>query len=214
MAAMPVLAPLHQAAGLVRLVVSTYQAVSGAGLRGTAELAEQLTAATAQDIAKLAHNGNAIELPSPSAFVEPIACNVVPWAGDLLNDGSLETSEERKLRDESRKILQIADLAVAGTCVRVPVFTGHALAIHAAFANPITPTQATELLRDANGVQLDTVPTPLKAAGRNPVYVGRIRQDPTVANQCGLAMFIVGDNLRKGAALNAVQIAELFAQNA
>jgi aspartate-semialdehyde dehydrogenase len=210
MAAMPVLAPLHQAAGLVRLQVATYQAVSGSGGAGVAELDSQVKA-VADTAAELAFDGTAVDFPAPKTYVKPIAFNVVPLAGSLVADGSLETDEEQKLRNESRKILHIPDLRVAGTCVRVPVFTGHSLAIHAEFAQDISPEQATELLSSAPGVQLSDVPTPLDAAGRNPSFVGRIRRDQSAPDGKGLVLFISNDNLRKGAALNAVQIAELVA---
>jgi aspartate-semialdehyde dehydrogenase len=205
MAAMPVLRPLHEAAGLVSMVVSTYQATSGAGLAGVEELADQIR--KGGEAAALTHDGTAVDLGQPRAFVEPIAYNALPWAGAGVDDGSGETNEEQKLRLESRKILGIPELAVSGTCVRVPVFTGHALSINARFARPIDPRRAAEILASAPGVVLDDVPTPLKAAGTDPSLVGRIRVDDTVEN--GLAMFVVGDNLRKGAALNAVEIAEL-----
>jgi aspartate-semialdehyde dehydrogenase len=211
MAAMPVLAPLHREAGLVRLVVSTYQAVSGAGLKGTAELETQVRFAEDQDIAALAHDGHAVGFPPPAQFAAPIAFNVLPFAGDLLAGPEEETSEEAKLRFESRKILGLPDLKVIGTCVRVPVFTGHALAVNAEFARPITAARARDLLAVADGVRLVDIPTPLQAAGQDPVIAGRIRTDPTVAGGRGLALFVVGDNLRKGAALNAVQVAELLA---
>jgi aspartate-semialdehyde dehydrogenase len=204
MVAMPALRPLHEEAGLRRLVVSTYQAVSGAGGVGVDELAEQINAA-GQKAAELAFDGSAVELPSPSVFPQPIAFNVIPQAGTFVDD---ETNEEHKLRDESRKILGIADLAVSVTCVRVPVFTGHSLAINAEFDRPIDPDRARALLAGAPGVVLTDVPTPLQAAGADPCYVGRIRRDPGVEH--GLALFVSGDNLRKGAALNAVQIAELL----
>ncbi len=207
MVAMPVLRPLHEEAGLRSLVVSTYQAVSGAGLSGVEELAEQV--AKAGDARQLAHDGTAVDLGQPSAFVEPIAYNAVPWAGSGVDDGRGETNEEQKLRDETRKILGIPDLLVSGTCVRIPVFTGHSLAINASFDRPISPERATELLAGAAGVLLDDVPTPVKSAGIDPSLVGRVRADETVDH--GLAMFVAGDNLRKGAALNAVQIAELIA---
>ncbi len=207
MVAMPVLRPLHAEAGLRTLVVSTYQAVSGAGLSGVEELAEQV--AKAGDARQLAHDGTAVDLGPPNAFVEPIAYNAVPWAGSGVDDGRGETNEEQKLRDETRKILGIPDLLVSGTCVRIPVFTGHSLAINASFDRPISPERATELLAGAAGVVLDDVPTPVKSAGIDPSLVGRLRADETVDH--GLAMFVAGDNLRKGAALNAVQIAELIA---
>lgn len=211
MAAMPVLGPLHAAAGLRRLVVSTYQAVSGSGLAGVAELETQVRAAVEQDIARLAHDGSAVTFPAPVKYVRPIAFDVVPLAGSIVDDGTGETDEEQKLRHESRKILGIPDLLVSGTCVRVPVFTGHSLAINAEFASPLSPEQAGELLRGAPGVALADVPTPLEAAGADPSLVGRIRVDQSVPGGRGLALFVSNDNLRKGAALNAVQIAELVA---
>jgi aspartate-semialdehyde dehydrogenase len=207
MAAMPVLAPLHRAAGLERLVVSTYQATSGAGLAGSAELDEQVRK-VADGAAALTFDGGAVEFPVPATFAAPIAFNVLPLAGVIVDDGSGETDEEQKLRNESRKILGIPDLRVAGTCVRVPVFTGHSLSINAEFARDLPPDEAADLLAAAPGVELVDVPTPLMAAGRDPAYVGRIRRDPTVDR--GLTLFVSNDNLRKGAALNAVQIAELL----
>ncbi|HEY5184360.1 MAG TPA: aspartate-semialdehyde dehydrogenase [Actinomycetes bacterium] len=211
MAAMPVLRPLHEAAGLRRLVISTYQAVSGSGLAGVEELDGQVRAAVSQDLAALTHDGTAVELPAPKKYVRPIAFDVIPLAGSLVDDGSGETDEEQKLRNESRKILGIPDLLVSGTCVRVPVFTGHSLSINAEFERPLSVERATELLTGAPGVELSEVPTPLEAAGHDPSYVGRIRQDSTVPDGRGLVLFVSNDNLRKGAALNAVQIAELVA---
>jgi aspartate-semialdehyde dehydrogenase len=205
MVAMPVLAPLHRSAGLCRMVVSTYQAVSGAGLAGVRELEEQLTK-TLEGAAGLTFDGEAVEYPAPSKFPAPIAHNVVPVAGRLVDDLSGETDEEQKLRNESRKILEIDDLAVSATCVRVPVFTGHSLSINAEFEHEMTVEQALSLLEGAPGVALTDVPTPLVAAGSDATFVGRVRRDPTVPY--GLALFVCGDNLRKGAALNAVQIAE------
>ena len=210
MAAMPVLKPLHDEAGLVRLVASTYQAVSGSGLAGVEELAGQV-AAVGRRGPELAHDGSAVEMPAPSTYVRPIAFNVLPFAGNLVDDGLGETDEEQKLRNESRKILGIPELLVSGICVRVPVFTGHSLAINAEFARPLTPERARELLSGAAGVELTDIPTPLQAAGRDPSYVGRIRHDPGVPDNRGLALFVSNDNLRKGAALNTVQIAELVA---
>ena len=209
MAAMPVLKPLHDRYGLTRLVVSSYQAVSGSGLAGVKELEGQVRSAVEQDVAKLAVDGSAVDLPEPSVYVAPIAFDVVALAGKIVDDGSEETDEEQKLRNESRKILEAPDLAVSGTCVRVPVFSGHGLAVNAEFANPVTPDEARAILADAPGVELDDVPTPLRAAGTDPCYVGRIRTDQSVPDGRGLAMFIVGDNLRKGAALNAIQLAEI-----
>jgi aspartate-semialdehyde dehydrogenase len=209
MAAMPVLAPLHRAAGLRRLVVSTYQAVSGSGGAGVAELATQLDAAGSKAI-ELTFDGTAISWPEPQKYVRPIAFNVLPMAGSLVDDGSWETDEEKKLRNESRKILGIPELPVSGTCVRVPVFTGHSLSINAEFEAPLSVERALELLARAPGVAVVDVPTPLEAAGADPSFVGRVRQDPGVPNGRGLALFVSNDNLRKGAALNAVQIAELL----
>ena len=205
MAAIPPLAALHRAAGLCRLVVSTYQAVSGSGGSGVDELDEQLRAGV-DKARELTFDGAAVELPAPSVFAEPIAFNVVPFAGALVGDETNETSEEQKLRDESRKILAIPDLPVSATCVRVPVFTGHSLSINAGFRRPISPQEAIDVLRAAPGVVVRDIPTPLAAAGTDPSIVGRFRRDPTVEH--GLAFFVVGDNLRKGAALNALQIAE------
>jgi aspartate-semialdehyde dehydrogenase len=205
MVAMPVLAPLHREAGLNRLVVSTYQAVSGAGLAGVRELEEQL-AKTAERAGALTFDGSAVDYPPPAKFPGPVAHNVLPIAGTLVDDGSHETNEEQKLRDESRKILSIPGLPVSVTCVRVPVFCGHSLSINAGFARELGVERALELLAGAPGVALAEMPTPLAAAGIDPTLVGRLRVDPTVAH--GLALFVSGDNLRKGAALNAVQIAE------
>ncbi|MFH9348549.1 aspartate-semialdehyde dehydrogenase [Kitasatospora sp. NPDC017646] len=209
MAAMPVLRPLHEEAGLAALVVSTYQAVSGSGVAGVAELQDQ-AAKVVDGASALAHDGSAVEFPEPKVYKRPIAFNVVPLAGSVVEDGSNETDEEQKLRHESRKILGIPELKVAGTCVRVPVFSGHSLQINARFERPISPERAVELLTGAPGVELSEIPTPLQAAGRDPSYVGRIRVDETVEN--GLSLFVSNDNLRKGAALNAVQLAELVAK--
>ncbi len=210
MAAMPVLAPLHREARLTRLQVATYQAVSGSGGVGVAELDGQVRA-VADQAAGLAFRGDAVTFPAPQTYVKNIAFNVVPLAGSIVDDGSAETDEEQKLRNESRKILHAPDLLVAGTCVRVPVFTGHSLAVHAEFADDLSPERATELLAGAPGVALMDVPTPLDAAGADPSFVGRIRADQSAPAGKGLVMFISNDNLRKGAALNAVQIAELVA---
>ncbi len=210
MAAMPVLAPLHAEAGLRRLVVSTYQAVSGSGVAGVDELAGQVRAALDQDATALVHDGDAVEFPEPQKYAAPIAFDVVPLAGSIVADGSEETDEEQKLRNESRKILGIPDLLVSGTCVRVPVFTGHSLSINAEFSEPLSPERATKLLADAPGVALADVPTPLAAAGKDPSYVGRIRQDHSLPGGTGLVLFVSNDNLRKGAALNTIQIAELL----
>ncbi|MGA4841892.1 aspartate-semialdehyde dehydrogenase [Streptomyces sp. G45] len=208
MAAMPVLKPLHLEAGLTSLVVSTYQAVSGSGLAGVEELYGQIEKVGA-DAPKLTHDGAAVDFPAPDKYVAPIAYNVLPMAGSVVDDGLNETDEEQKLRHESRKILEIPELKVSGTCVRVPVFTGHSLQVNARFERPISPERALEILSGAEGVVVTDVPTPLGAAGRDESFVGRVRRDETVEN--GLAFFISDDNLRKGAALNAVQIAELVA---
>jgi aspartate-semialdehyde dehydrogenase len=210
MAAMPVLKPLHDEAGLVRLVASTYQAVSGSGLAGVEELAGQV-AAVGDRGPLLTHDGSAVEMPAPTKYVRPIAFNVLPMAGSVVDDGTEETDEEQKLRNESRKILGIPELRVSGTCVRVPVFTGHSLSINAEFASALPAKRALEILAEAPGVTLSDVPTPLQAAGQDPSFVGRVRQDPGVDGERGLALFVSGDNLRKGAALNTIQIAELVA---
>ncbi|UAL29504.1 aspartate-semialdehyde dehydrogenase [Nocardioides rotundus] len=210
MAAMPVLKPLHDEAGLRRLVVATYQAVSGSGIAGVDELAGGVEAA-GEKARELAYDGEAVAFPEPVKYVEPIAYNVLPMAGSIVDDGFNETDEEQKLRNESRKILDVPELLVSGICVRVPVFTGHSLAVNAEFDRAMSPERAAELLADAPGVELADVPTPLKAAGKDPSYVGRLRRDPGVPEDRGLALFISNDNLRKGAALNTVQIAELIA---
>ena len=212
MAAMPVLKPLHEAAGLERLIVSTYQAVSGSGLAGAEELLGQVEGVLAQGhTLDLVHDGSSVDFPQPEKYIAPIAFDVIPFAGNLVDDGDNETDEEKKLRNESRKILELPGLRVAGTCVRVPVFTGHSLSIHAEFAEDITPDRAREILASAPGVVLEEVPTPLQAAGADPSFVGRIRADQSAPEGKGLVLFISNDNLRKGAALNAVQIAELVA---
>lgn len=209
MAAMPVLKPLHDKASLVRLHISSYQAVSGSGGKGVQELDRQLRGGyAAGDPMGLALDGRAVAIPAPQVYAVPVGFNVVPLAGSLVPDGSGETDEEQKLRHESRKILHIPDLRVSGTCVRVPVFSGHSLAIHAEFADAISPEEALDLLGHARGVIVADVPNPLDAAGRDEVFVGRVRADQAAPEGKGLNLFVVGDNLRKGAALNAVQIAE------
>ncbi|WP_435746011.1 aspartate-semialdehyde dehydrogenase [Nocardioides sp. SYSU DS0663] len=208
MAAMPVLKPLHDEAGLVRMIASTYQAVSGSGVAGVEELAGQVAAA-GDKARELAYDGEAVAFPEPDKYVRTIAYNVLPMAGSIVDDGLHETDEEQKLRNESRKILGIPDLRVSGICVRVPVFTGHSLALNVEFERAMTVERARELLAGAPGVELTDVPNPLQAAGKDPSYVGRLRQDPGVDGDRGLALFVSNDNLRKGAALNTVQIAEL-----
>ena len=211
MAAMPVLKPLHDAFSLRRLIISTYQAVSGTGPAGVDALDKQARQ-VADRARELVHDGDAVEFPDSGCYAAPIAFNVLPLAGSILDDGSGETNEERKLRDETRKILAIPDLPVSGTCVRVPVFTGHSLSINAEFARSVDIAGAIDLLRAAPGVVVAELPTPLQAAGKDPSYVGRLRHDPGVDGGRGLVLFVSNDNLRKGAALNTVQIAELLAR--
>ena len=208
MAAMPVIKPLHDAAGLEAMQVTTFQAVSGSGLKGVEALATQF--GQIDDPRVLAHDGSAFQPGDTAPYVAPIAYNVVALAGSIVDDGEGETDEEKKLRNESRKILHLPDLLVAGTCVRVPVFSGHSLSVHARFDRDITPDEARDLLAAAPGVELADLPTPLLAAGADPSLVGRIRQDQSVAGNRGLVLFLSNDNLRKGAALNAIQIAELL----
>lgn len=213
MAAMPVLKVLDTEAGLERLIVTTFQAVSGSGLAGANELEGQVVAAVEQgDLGRLVHDGRAIDFPAPGVYKKIIAFDVVPLAGAIVEDGLGETDEEKKLRNESRKILELPNLLVSGTCVRVPVFTGHSLAINAEFSRALSPERAREVLASAPGVALSDIPTPLEAAGTDPSYVGRIRADQSAPEGRGLTFFISNDNLRKGAALNAVQIAEVIAQ--
>lgn len=209
MAAMPTLKALDREAGLTRLQVATYQAVSGSGRGGVDELHGQITA-TGQASDQLAYDGGAVEFPAPEQYVAPIAFNAVAMAGSIVDDGSDETDEEQKLRNESRKILGKPDLKVAGTCVRVPVYTGHSLSVHAEFERPITPERARELLAAAPGVELVELPTALDATGKDGTFAGRIRQDRSVDDSKGLVLWCVADNLRKGAALNTVQIAEVL----
>ncbi len=211
MAAMPAMKALDQLAGLQALRVTTFQAVSGSGLAGVQELAGQISSVGDQDPAQLALDGEALELAEPNVYAAPIAFNVVAQAGSFVQDGSGETDEEQKLRDESRRILHLPNLAVSATCVRVPVFTGHSLAVHAEFEKPVTVNQAVAALMNQDGVHLSALPNPLEAAGNDPTYVGRVRQDQSVPGGRGLVMFIAADNLRKGAALNAVQLAEVVA---
>ena len=208
MAAMPVLKALHDAAGLRAMQVTTFQAVSGSGLKGVQALASQI--GQIEDPTVLAHDGSAFQVDDTSPYVAPIAYNVVALAGNMVDDGEGETDEEKKLRNESRKILHIPDLLVAGTCVRVPVFSGHSLTVHARFERDITPEEARAVLAGAPGVELADVPTPLMAAGADASFVGRIRRDQSVEANRGLVLFISNDNLRKGAALNTIQIAELL----
>ena len=195
------LKPLHDIARIKRVVVSTYQSVSGAGKEGMDELFNQTRAIYVNDATV------------PEQFTKPIAFNVIPHIDVFQDDG--ETKEEWKMAVETRKILD-PDIAVIATCVRVPVFVGHAEAVHVEFEVPISVEQATEALRDAPGVQLvdkredGGYVTPIDAAGEDAVFVSRLRRDPTVPH--GLAFWCVSDNLRKGAALNAVQIAELVVE--
>ena len=205
------LAPLHARAGLERLIVASYQATSGAGKPGVDELWEQTQ--TAAKEGELVRAGLAREvLTAGQAFSHPIALNVLPQAGSFKAGGF--TSEELKLCHETRKIMGLPELRVTATCVRVPVVTGHGVAVHAEFSQPLTPGDARSILEGAAGVEVVddpsafAYPTPLEAAGRDPCFVGRIRQDPF--DERALELFCVADNLRKGAALNAVQIAELL----
>ncbi|KQB87196.1 aspartate-semialdehyde dehydrogenase [Corynebacterium lowii] len=209
MAAMPVLKALHDAAGLQRLHVASYQAVSGSGLAGVEALVKQVAEVGDRNV-ELVDDGSALAPEDLGPYVAPIAYNALPLAGNLVDDGTGETDEEQKLRNESRKILGLPDLKVAGTCVRIPVFTGHTMVVHAEFSQAITPERAAEILDAAPGVTLVEVPTPLQAAGIDDSLVGRIRQDQTVDDQRGLVLVVSGDNLRKGAALNTIQIAELL----
>ena len=212
MACMPVLKPLSDAFGLRRLIVSSYQAVSGAGRAGALQLMNEAQAALDQGADKLVFDGNAIDFPQPTKVVRTIAFNVVPFIGAIVEDGSQETDEEQKLRNESRKILHLPKLAASCTCVRVGVFTGHGMSINAEFERDVTPDMARKVLSKAPGVELSDIPTPQLAAGKSASYVGRIRQDQAVDEKHGLAMFITNDNLRKGAALNAVQLAEIVSK--
>lgn len=209
MAIMPVVKALHDVAGLNTLRVASYQAVSGSGLAGVQTLADQV-AQLGERAPELARDGSLLAPEDLGPYVAPIAFNALPLAGNLLADGTGETDEEQKLRNESRKILGLPDLKVSGTCVRVPVFTGHTMVVHAQFDQSITPEQAAEALASAPGVRLVDVPTPLAATGIDDSLVGRIRQDQTVDGNRGLVFVVSGDNLRKGAALNTVQIAELL----
>ena len=214
MAAMPALKALNELAGLRSMQVTSLQAVSGSGLAGVEELAGQVGAVVAggEPIEMLTFSGDAVTFPEPKVYPETIAFDVVPMAGGWAEDGSGETDEEQKLRDESRRILHLPDLAVTATCVRVPVFTGHSLAINAQFDETVDVQEAAAALAGQEGVVLDELPTPLKAAGADVTYVGRLRRDRSIPNGQGLSLFVSADNLRKGAALNAVQIAELVAE--
>ncbi|MHA2787839.1 aspartate-semialdehyde dehydrogenase [Corynebacterium sp. S7] len=209
MAAMPVLSALHAKAGLTTLRVASYQAVSGSGVAGVEALAKQVASIGEHNV-DLVHDGSALQVEDTSPYVAPIAYNALPMAGNFVDDGTFETDEEQKLRNESRRILGIPELKVSGTCVRIPVFTGHTMVVHAEFANSITPEEAKALLEVAPGVTVVEVPTPLEAAGKDDSLVGRIRQDQTIDDNRGLVFVVSGDNLRKGAALNTIQIAELL----
>ncbi len=209
MAVMPVAKALHDVAGLNTMRVASYQAVSGSGLAGVQALTDQV-AQVGERGAELTRDGSVLAPEDLGPYVAPIAFNALPLAGNLVDDGTGETDEEQKLRNESRKILGLPDLKVSGTCVRVPVFTGHTMVVHAEFDQPITPEQAVQALKSAPGVRVVDVPTPLAATGIDESLVGRIRQDQTVDGNRGLVFVVSGDNLRKGAALNTVQIAELL----
>ena len=206
MAIMPPLKALHDEYGLRAMVATSYQAAGGAGQQGIDELIEQ-TPTLVADPEQLADRGaEAAAKVTPKTFVKPIAFNVVPLLGTLDENGY--TDEEMKLQNESRKILGIPDLEVTPTCVRVPVVVGHAVQVRATFASEVDVQRALDVMGAHQGVELDDVPTPLEWAGRNEVVVGRVRKDLNDPNT--LNLFVVGDNLLKGAALNTVQIAELL----
>lgn len=202
MIAMSALKSLDRIGGLQKLVVSTYQAVSGAGLAGVNELAEQLNGKEGQ-LSWLAYDGKAVDFGKPSVFQGPIAANVLPVAGTFTDE---ETNEEHKFRNESRKILELPELEVSVTCVRVPVFTGHSVSIYAELAREVTGEEATKAISRAPGVRVVDIPTPLDSAGIDECLVGRIRKD--FGSRPAINFFVSGDNLRKGAALNTIQIAE------
>ena len=213
MAVMPAIKPLADAAGGIdRLTVSSYQAVSGSGLKGVRELIDQVRGAADQNLEGLTTDGHAVDFGTPEVYVAPIAFDVVPLAGSIVDDGSFETDEEQKLRNESRRILHVPNLLVSGTCVRVPVLTAHTMTVHAEFPSSISRDEAVAALSSAPGVRVVDVPTPLEAAGEDDVFIGRIRQDQAVPDNRGIVFVVSGDNLRKGAALNAIQLAELVAQ--
>jgi aspartate-semialdehyde dehydrogenase len=212
------LGALHRRWTVTELVVASYQAASGAGQPGIDLLREQIAAVGGSD--SLGDSAGDVRSALESAgidtteiFPAPLALNVVPWAGSLKENDY--TSEELKVRNESRKILGIPDLKVSATCVRVPVLTTHSLSVHARFANPVDAEEAKQILRDAQGVELlddpaaKVFPTPADVVGTDPTWVGRVRQAPDFDNV--LDFFVCGDNLRKGAALNTAQIAEVVA---
>jgi aspartate-semialdehyde dehydrogenase len=192
------LAPIHRAAGIERLVVATYQSVSGTGRAAIDELDSQAHASL-----------HGMDIPAPELYPEPIAFNVIGAAGTFA-EGDDHTDEERKMMFETRKILEDEEIGVAVTCVRVPVHTGHSLAVNVQTREPLSAEQARELLAAAPGVQLEDVPTPLRSEGRDEVFVGRLR--PDASHPRAFSMWVVSDNLRKGAATNAVQLAELVAE--
>ncbi|MFN2478442.1 MAG: aspartate-semialdehyde dehydrogenase [Pseudonocardiaceae bacterium] len=208
---------LHAEFGLTELVVASYQAASGAGRPGVDRLYAELAAVAGKSVGvrsgDIAEALAAAGLPAQSPFPAPLAMNVVPWAGSLRPDGW--SSEELKVRNESRKILGIPDLKVSATCVRVPVVTTHALAVHAVFAAPVSVEQARKVFAAAPSIELaddpaaGVWPTPAAVVGADPTYVGRLRQALDFANT--LDFFVCGDNLRKGAALNTYEIAETLA---
>lgn len=204
---------LHAEFGLRELIVSSYQAVSGAGRDGVDTLRRQMKLVAGSELGTSPGDVRRAVGDDTGPFPEPVALNVVPWAGTLRDDGW--SSEEMKVRDETRKILGLPDLKVAATCVRVPVVTTHSLTVHARFEDEVTVDRAREILATAPGVVLfdnpaaGEFPTPADVVGTDPTWVGRVRRaldDPTA-----LELFVCGDNLRKGAALNTAQIAELVA---
>ncbi|MFI9601566.1 aspartate-semialdehyde dehydrogenase [Streptomyces sp. NPDC052043] len=210
------LGALHAEFGLRELVLSSYQAVSGAGDEGVETLRRQLSLVAGTDLGTSPGDVRRAVGDDTGPFPEPVALNVVPWAGSLCDEGW--SSEEMKLREESRKVLELPRLPVAVTCVRVPVVTTHSLTVHARFEDEVTVGRAREILATAPGVVLyddpaaGEFPTPADVVGTDPTWVGRVRRaldDPTA-----LELFVCGDNLRKGAALNMAQIAELVAAEA
>ena len=192
------LAPIHRRAGIERLIVSTYQSVSGTGKKAIDELDAQ---------ARASLGGG--EMPEPEVYPEPIAFNVIGAAGNFA-EGDDHTDEERKMMFETRKILEDESIGIAVTCVRVPVHICHSESVNVQTRDPISPEEVRELLSDAAGVVVEDVPTPLRSAGRDEVFVGRIRRDES--HPRAFSMWIVSDNLRKGAATNAVQIAEVLVE--
>jgi aspartate-semialdehyde dehydrogenase len=203
---------LHRKYAVKELVVASYQAASGAGQAGIDILKKQIVEVAGKDVGNIAGDLRN-EVKDNGIFPAPLAMNVIPWAGSLKNDGY--SSEELKVRNESRKILGLQDLKVSATCVRVPVITTHSLAVHAVFDSEVSREEAQAILNNAAGVKLVDdpenyrFPTPADAVGTDPTWVGRVRK--SLDNPKAIELFVCGDNLRKGAALNTAQIAELVA---